>query len=205
MQYFDSEKPNRIVRSIKSSTTNLTKTISDMIKSSSNAVIHTLSDKNEIFLIFINIIFFMVVQTIFFHKIISVEYDALLKEKTNTVQYYISKDENILKSFEKNKKEYLNDNREKAKEQEEERGKINMTLYWYYCIIPILCVLFVFIIIILFVNFSKSLTWTQFFNFFLVFFVYTPEIIVFLYVVKKYQFIGNIDITSRIYNTLTKK
>jgi hypothetical protein len=49
----------------------------------------TLSDKNEVFLIFLNIIIFMIIQTLFFKFIITKEYEYLVKEKLSTVNYYL--------------------------------------------------------------------------------------------------------------------
>jgi C4-dicarboxylate transporter len=147
----------------------------------------------------------MVIQIIFFNFVISKEYDEIIKEKLVTVQYYISKDENLLKEFKRLKKENLKKFEEKAKLQEQAREKINKNLYLYYCIIPILCLLFVFIVFNLVFKFSNSLTEIQWINFLLVIFVYTPEVIIFLYVVKKYQYIGNVEILSKIYNNLTNK
>ena len=212
MLYFDSEKPIRIARSITNTSTGISSTIFNMFKSSSNNIIHTLGDKNEICLIFINILVFMIIQTLFYNFVISKEYEVLLQEKMVTIQYYLSNDEDLKANFLKEKKKIANDDEEnktliqiKAEEQKKERDKINMVLYWYYCIIPILCILFIFVVILLLVKFSKPLTITQKLNFFLVLFVYTPEIIVFMFVVKKFQYIGNIDILSIIYNKLSNK
>jgi hypothetical protein len=199
-----------------SSNANILSPIYNIIKSFSNIIIKTLSDKNEICLIFINIIIFMVIQTIFFYTVVSKEYEVLLKEKLNTVNYYLSQDANIkdylidLKNDEKNIKK-LNEIKKKADEQKKVRERANQILYWYYCFIPILCVLFLFVVLIFLFIFTdmfkseESFTITKILNYFLVFFVYTPEIIVFLYVIKKYQYIGNIDILSIIYNKLNKE
>jgi hypothetical protein len=146
----------------------------------------------------------MIIQTIFFSEVISKEYDTILAEKTHTVQHYISNDQDLLTAFKNYKTQFLADNETKKKEQKKEREEKNITLYTYYCIIPIICVFVLFILINLLVKFKDGLSGVQIFNFFLIIFVYTPELLIFMYVVKKYQFVGNIDILSRIYNNLNK-
>jgi hypothetical protein len=209
---FDYEKPVRIARSIQDSSTGLSIKIYNMIKSFSSEIKHTLGDKNEVCLIFINLIIFMVIQTIFFHFVISKEYEVLLQEKMVTIQYYISNDEDFKAKYLKEKQKIISEEGKektqmeiKAEEQMKKRDNINMTLYLYYCIIPIICVLFVFVVIILLIKFPRQLSKTQWRNFALILLIYIPNMIIFFFVVKKYQYIGNIDILSRIYNTLTNK
>jgi hypothetical protein len=204
MGYLNSEKPLRIARSIKNKSSNILYNINNIINFLSRKIKETLSDRNEVFLIFINILLFMIIQTIFFNEVISKEYDMILAEKTHTMQHYISSDEEIKTAFIDFKTQYLADNKTKKEEQARERTEKNWTLYTYYCIIPIICVFVLFIVINLLVKFKDSLSGVQIFNFFLILFVYIPEVIIFMFVVKKYQFVGNIDILSRIYNNLNK-
>jgi len=174
-------------------------------------LIETLSDKNEVFLIFMNIIIFMIIQTLFFKFIISSEYENLIKEKLNTINYYISQDQeakNIIINYKNNNKERIE---KKALEQEKIRDEKNIILYIYHCIIPILFIVFLFIVIIILnyksLIFKKSENFENihYFNFALIFLVYVPEIIIFFFVVKKYYFIGNVDILSTIYNNIINK
>ena len=174
-------------------------------------LIETLSDKNEVFLIFINIIVFMIIQTLFFKFIISTEYEHLIKEKLNTINYYISQDEevkNIIINYKNNKIETIE---KKALEQEKIRDEKNLVLYTHYCIIPILLIVFLFIVIII-LNYkslifkkSKNFENIDYFNFGLILLVYIPNMIIFFFVVKKYYFIGNIEILSTIYNNIINK
>ena len=174
-------------------------------------LIETLSDKNEVFLIFINIIVFMIIQTLFFKFIISTEYEHLIKEKLNTINYYISQDEevkNIIINYKNNKIETIE---KKALEQEKIRDEKNLVLYTYHCIIPILLIVFLFIVIII-LNYkslifkkSKNFENIDYFNFGLILLVYITNMIIFFFVVKKYYFIGNIEILSTIYNNIINK
>ena len=111
-------------------------------------------------------------------------------------------------NYKQNKLENI---RVKALEQEKIRNEKNILLYFYYCIIPILCVIFLFIVIIIlnyksyiFKN-SKNFEGIDYFNFGLILLVYIPNMIIFFFVVKKYQFIGNIEILSTIYNNIINK
>ena len=174
-------------------------------------LLETLNDKNEVFLIFINIIIFMIIQTLFFKFVISTEYEHLIKLKLNTVNHYINQDQEVKDMIINYKQNKLENIRVKALEQEKIRNEKNILLYFYYCIIPILCVIFLFIVIIIlnyksyiFKN-SKNFEGIDYFNFGLILLVYIPNMIIFFFVVKKYQFIGNIEILSTFYNNLIKK
>jgi hypothetical protein len=170
-----------------------------------------LNDKNEVFLIFINIIIFMIIQTIFFKFVISTEYESLIKEKLNTVNYYISHDQevkNIIINYKKNNIEKI---KKKALEKEKIRDKINSKLYLEYCFMPILFFILIFIIIII-LNYyslifkkSEKFEGVHYFNFVLILLIYIPNMIIFFFVVKKYQFIGNVEILSTIYNNILNK
>jgi hypothetical protein len=170
-----------------------------------------LNDKNEVFLILINIIIFMIIQTIFFKFVISTEYENLIKEKLNTVNYYISHDQevkNIIINYKKNNIEKI---KKKALEKEKIRDKINSKLYLEYCFMPILFFILIFIIIII-LNYyslifkkSEKFEGVHYFNFVLILLIYIPNMIIFFFVVKKYQFIGNVEILSTIYNNILNK
>ena len=174
-------------------------------------IIETLNDKNEVFLIFINIIIFMIIQTLFFKFVISTEYETLIKEKLNTVNYYIDHDQEVKDMIIDYKQNHIEKIRDTALEQEKIRNNQNIYLYLYYCIIPILIVIFLFIVIIIlnyksliFKN-SKNFESIDYFNFALILLVYIPNMIIFFFVVKKYYFIGNIEILSTIYNNIINK
>ena len=174
-------------------------------------IVETLSDKNEVFLIFINIIIFMIIQTLFFKFIISTEYEHLIKVKLNTINYYIDRDQEVKDMIIDYKNNNIEKIRDKALEEEKIRNKQNIILYLYYCIIPILIVLFLFIVIII-LNYkslifkkSKNFEGIDYFNFALILLIYVPNMIIFFFVVKKYYFIGNIEILSTIYDNIINK
>jgi hypothetical protein len=153
----------------------------------------------------------MIMQTLFFKFIISTEYETFIKEKINTVNYYLDRDQDA-KDFLIN---YKNNNIEtitnEALEQKKIRDNKNIYLYIYYCILPILLVVLLFILIII-LNYkslifkkSEKFKGVDYFNFGLILLVYIPNIIIFFFVIKKYQFIGNIDIFNRFYNNIINK
>jgi hypothetical protein len=166
-------------------------------------------DKYEIFLILFNVLFFMVVQTLFFKYIVSKEYDALLEEKMETIKYFLSNDEKLNKDFDILKDNYLNNintyygktNTEVAKEQLKLRKEHNNKLYLYHALIPIAVVIFLIILVLIFI---KKGTWSYSTTISLlsVALVYIPEILVFLFVIKKYYHIGNIDVITKLYKEL---
>ena len=189
----------------------LTSIIYNKFISVKKIIMEAITDKNEVYLIFINIILFMIIQTIFFKFAIANEYEHLIEEKIGTLNYYITQDPEIKNAIKQMKDEQTKQYKEKAEEDKKIREKENDTLYLYYCIIPILCVVFLFIVIIILDYFSlifkneKKIGKIHIFNFALILLVYVPNIIVFYFVVKKYQFLGNIEILSSVYNNIIKK
>jgi hypothetical protein len=174
-------------------------------------ILETLSDKNEVFLILINIIIFMIIQTLFFKYIISLEYENLIKEKLNTVNYYIDRDQEVKDMIIDYKNNNIDEIKNKSIEQKKIREEKNKKLYFYYCIIPILIALLIFIVIII-LNYkslifkkSEKMRGIHYFNFALILLIYIPNMIIFFFVVKKYQFIGNIEILSTFYNNIINK
>jgi hypothetical protein len=143
----------------------------------------------------------MVIQTFFFKYIVSKEFDVILEEKFNTIKYYISHDDEMDKDFKKFKEDYIKNNINKVKDQKQKRENINNKLYLYHCIIPIL-VVFILLIITLLSNLKGEWEYSTTLSILLVLGVYIPEVLIFLFVIKKYIHLGNINILTTIYKKL---
>jgi uncharacterized membrane protein len=151
-----SDKVSNIVGNTSKSITSVKKVLYNTVGSVGVHIKNTFSDKNELCLIFINIIIFMVIMTLFFHFVVAKEYDVLLEEKMNSLRYYISNDKNLSDNYKTFKKDYLQKYEMKAKEQETTRNNINKKLYIDYCIQPILYTVVLFILVILMFKFFKK-------------------------------------------------
>jgi hypothetical protein len=164
------------------------------------------NNKHEIFLLLFSIMIFMIIQTLFFHFIISKEYNEVLNEKMNSIKYFFSNNKNLKIKFDEFKTNYLIKNKKIAEEQTKKRENINNVLYIKHCVIPIL-VVFVIMIIFLFIYLGNKKHWSflHVFNLFLILIVYIPEFIIYFFVIKKYQYIGNNEIIYKMYNKINTK
>jgi purine-cytosine permease-like protein len=160
-----------------------------------------LNDKYEMIIVFLNILFFMCIQILFFKYFISKEYDHILKNKFNIVKTYILKDEDLKIKYNNYKNYYIKNYKNISEKQFEEREKINLKLIYDYCIKPVIGVMI--IIFILYLLPLKS-EWdnTYYLAILLIVTIYIPEIILYILVFSKYQYIGNIDIITKIYLSL---
>ena len=155
---------------------------------------------NDWIVIYVNVIFFVVVQTLFFRYIASKQYENVLKQKVEILKLYGEKFPNEKTKIDKNIQEYINENREKIEEQYKKRSKKNAELETTYCwnfakaIVALL-------ILTLIINKEQ---WTSIHTLGLVFVIlgYTTEILFFFLIVKQYEFVGDHKISSEIFKQL---
>lgn len=179
---------------------NIIKTFNSIISSFTNYI----KDKNEVYVVFINVISFFIIQLFFFHYIVSREYDAILEDKIKKLHFLLSKDKNLLDNYLTFKEKYLQEYEEIVKKKTKERTSINFKLYKEFVIRPIFICIVLFIIVVIIYTFTSKikLTKVQYLNFLLVFLVYTPELFIYFFIIKKYYYITNTEIVTKIYKNL---
>ncbi|VBB18000.1 hypothetical protein YASMINEVIRUS_463 [Yasminevirus sp. GU-2018] len=159
---------------------------------------------SNMIVVFANIIFFMIVQTLFFKYVASKQFNIVLEDKADIVEQYLKHDSKanlIYKKFrESGDAKTL---RELAEKQEAERESINTSNTMMWIGIPfIIGVLF----LVFFVGrlYFKSEVWDSVDTILLSFvvFAYATEILFYLGIVRKYQFYGDQSIYSNVYSEI---
>lgn len=151
---------------------------------------------NDWIVIYVNVIFFVVVQTLFFRYIASKQYENVLKQKVEIIKIYGEKFPKEKVKIDEQVKEYLIENNDKIQDQQNKRSKKNAVSENTYCW-NFLKVISVLLLITLYINKEQ---WTPIHTLGLIFVVlgYTTEILFFFLIVQKYEFVGDHTITSEI-------
>jgi hypothetical protein len=152
--------------------------------------------RNEWIIILTNVIFFMVVQTLFFKFIASKQYENVLENKLDMVKDFVKRNPKMRDNLKISKSENKKKLDPIAKKQLKEREKLNRELTWLYCGIPIV-ITAVCMAYVLFVM-KKTREWSTVdsLGVFYVIFAYSTEILFFFFMVKKYEFVGDQYIVS---------
>jgi hypothetical protein len=143
-----------------------------------------------------NVLFFMVVQTLFFILVASNQYEEVLMGKLDMVKNFVKRNPEIEKNLKKMKEKNLIELEEIANKQKTERKKINDELIWSKCGIPILIGIAVLFLIIFFMKPDRD--WNSVDNLGLIFvtLAYSTELLFFFFIVRKYEFVGDQHIVS---------
>jgi hypothetical protein len=163
-------------------------------------IFNCLNNKYEMIIVLLNILFFMCIQVLFFKYLVSKEYDVILKEKFNIIKSFIFKDEDLKKKYDIFKDNYIEKNKDIVIKQQQTREEINMNLIFKYCIIPIIIALGL-IIILYFLPLKSEWDRTNTIAILLILTIYIPELILYVLVFNKYQYVGNVDILTKIYSS----
>lgn len=156
--------------------------------------------------IFMNVLFFMIVQVLFFQFIASKQFNVVLKDKANILTEYIKCDDDAKKSITSFKKsDYVKDVKKKAEQQEKKRDKANIKLMMKWLGLPFLislCLLALFIILQI-INRKKD-KWSNIDWALLTLIVgaYITEILFYLGIVMQYKFYGDQAIYSKIFDVV---
>lgn len=155
---------------------------------------------------FANIIFFIVVQTLFFKYVASKQFNNVLDDKVGILNEYLKYNTGFRTSVE----EYLNSEQAKelqnaAKEQNKKREDANTDLMKTWIGIPLVIavVILLFFIYLLFKQSSDSQNkWSSIDTAILSLVVgaYSTEIMFYLGIVRQYEFYGDQQIYSRLYD-----
>lgn len=156
--------------------------------------------------IFTTVLFFYVIQTVFFIYIASKQYDTLLLEKA-TFLSQLSKYNNNVKEIVINMKNNADNNlKEKALESKKKRNILNNELIFNYCIKPILFVSTILLCIILYTLLSKTKrkwSYIETISIILVLGSYITELYFFFFIVKKYEIISDDEILYKLFKHLS--
>lgn len=155
---------------------------------------------NDWVIIYVNVIFFIIVQTFFFRYIASKQYEDVLKQKIEIIKLYSEKFPTEKEKIDKYVKDYLKTNKNKIQDQHNKRSEKNVILENTYC----WNFLKVTIVLLLLTLYISKEQWTSLHTFGLILVVlgYTTELLFFYLIVRKYEFVGDHKITSEISKNL---
>lgn len=169
-----------------------------------------LGKKYEIFrlsnmiIMFSNILFFIVVQTLFFKYIASKQFEIVLEDKVDILNEYLKYDEQQKEKIKVYmEKEETKELIKKGNEQEKKRDKLNNNLIMKWIGIPFIIVLIIFIASVGRLKLQGKY-WTKIHTGLLLLVVtaYLTELFIYFGIVKQYQFYGDQKIYSTLYNNL---
>lgn len=169
-------------------------------------------NENDWVIILTNVLFFTIVQILFFKFIASKQYETVLVSKLDIIKRYSKKNPEFKEFIDKNKQNFLETNNIDIKKQRKERENNNYKLIIDYCSKPIIISIFALILILVIsktdmfssiLNINKT-NWNDVYTLGLIFVLlaYGTEILFFLFIVKKYEFVGDFYILNNLFKQI---
>lgn len=162
--------------------------------------------------IFTTVLFFYVIQTLFFKYVASNQYNNLLLQKARFLTQLGKYNTNVAALIEEMKKNADINLKSKALESQKIREKINKRLLFNYCIIPIIVVSSILLLIViysLFTKAKKSWSYIETISFILILGSYLTELYFFFFMVQKYEIVSDDELTYKLFkhlnNTIEEK
>jgi hypothetical protein len=169
-------------------------------------------NENDWVIILTNVLFFTIVQILFFKFVASKQYENVLVSKLDIIKRYSQKNPDFKELIDKNKQNFLETNNIDIQKQRKEREKKNYKLIIDYCSKPIAISIFALILILVIsktdmfssiLNIKKT-NWNDVYTLGLIFVLlaYGTEILFFLFIVKKYEFVGDFYILNNLFKQI---
>lgn len=161
-----------------------------------------LLEPSNMIIIITNIIFYMIIQTLFFYFVASKQFNNLLTNKMDIVNEYLSFDEkanNAMKKFLKS--QYITDIKKQSKQQENKCNKENKIMITKYLIVPFI-ILIVCLCVFVYMLIKKRKQWIEADTILMILIisVYSVDLIFYFTVIKKYKFIGDENLYYTFYS-----
>jgi len=153
---------------------------------------------NDWIIILANVLFFMLVQTYFFKYIAAQQYEYVLETKLQTFKTLAKYNPEFAYALQHVKQESLKKLEQVAAQQRKQREEINNELEFTYCWQPIIVVSSVIALLVISLYLKKQ-AWTKVDSANLLFVVlaYSTELFIFFFIIRKYVFIGDINLWTR--------
>jgi len=160
-------------------------------------------DRNDWLVIIANVLFFMIVQTLFFKYEASRQYEEVLVSKLDMIKLAMQKNPAFKRQILELKKDYQQKYEKLAKEQEAHREIINHNLTWKYCTQLIVITIIIFVSIAVFVKSERGWENIDTLNMLFVTLAYSTELFFFFFIVRKYEFVGDNYILTNVLQKIT--
>lgn len=148
-----------------------------------------------------NVLFFMIVQTLFFIYIASKQFDTVLVEKAAILTELAKHNKSIAELINIAKTENSKRDAEIALITAN-RNKANMKLTIKFCLIPIGIISTILLLLIIFGRSNKKWDSDDTFNILLISFAYITEIYFYLFIVRKYEIVGDHYLIHNIFKKI---
>lgn len=180
------------------------------------------TNPSNVFIVLLNALFFMIVQTLFFYFIASNQIDDIIVSKVELINKYAEYDGNLNNYL----KEYINSDefkqkRERVKLLNDERQSKNRKILLNKVILPFIIPIFIIFLIygiFIFTSYETNKKWfgnninEDDFSFniadkiliFFVIFAFLTELIIFFGVIRQHEFIGDFVSINDIYKEFAK-
>jgi hypothetical protein len=147
--------------------------------------------------ILLTVLFFIIVQTLFFLYIVSKQYDSIILDKSEILTM-LGDNNNIIQSYiNKAKETKLKEFKEKAEKENLKRYELNKELVIKYCFIPSMVISGLLLLVILYSIFNRKgdkWTYVETISLILILTSYLTELYFFFFIVRKYEMLGDIEI-----------
>lgn len=155
--------------------------------------------------IFTTVLFFLIVQTLFFVMIASKQYNKLLLSKTNLISQLAEYNFSVKQSIDLVKNNMDEELITKANQSYNKRKNINNKLLIKYCVIPILITTLILIFIIIY-KFTDNKKWSnvETIGLILILGSYLTELYFFFFIVRKYEIIGDHELLYKLFKSLSE-
>jgi hypothetical protein len=155
-------------------------------------------DRNDLIPVLANVIFFVVVQTLFFKYVASKQYENVLESKLDFVKTICDNDNYLRDKIYKIRDDYLENNKELVERQEKIREEKNIKLYYSYSGIPFVIFLLMLLHLIFIMKSKRKWNDVDSLSLLFVTLAYCTELFFFFFIVRKYEFVGDHQIISDI-------
>ncbi len=154
--------------------------------------------RNDLIPVVANVLFFMIVQTLFFYYIASQQYETVLVSKLDFVKTMAEENKSFRNTLENLKKDFLEKNEKHSKDQKKLRDEHNKNLTKKYCGIPILIGLLMMTHLVFIMKTKRPWNSVDTLSLLFVLLAYGTEILFFIFIVRKYEFVGDQYIMSKL-------
>jgi hypothetical protein len=157
--------------------------------------------------ILLTVLFFIIVQTLFFLYIVSKQYDSVILAKAELIKLMAENNNKFKLYIDTIKEENIEELERNAAIANARRYELNKELVIKYCFIPANVVGGLLLLTILYSLFNfKGPKWTyiETISLFLIITSYLTELYFFFFIVKKYEMVGDIEILYNVSNSISQ-
>ena len=164
-------------------------------------MIYECLDRNDLIPVVANVLFFMVFQFLFFKYVASKQYEEVLLTKLDFVNNLQKESPVIHKEFSKLRTDYIQQNKDKAIQEENLRDEDNLQLSKTHIYLPIAIVCLMMLHLVFIMKSKREWKDTDTLALIFVTLAYCTELFFFFFIVRQYEFIGD----NKIIGTIIEK